>query len=130
MRRLLGIAAGLAIAACLAMGFGWIFIWWTGLSGAQAGEVLLLYVAAVILLAGLFVAGELIPARSLAYYVVAGGAVFLAVDVIVWWHFGIMPAARFVRGGFVPAAIVGLVIGVIYRVVAVPTAALPRDPPA
>lgn len=115
MKRLAGIIGGLLVIVVIALAFCWTFIWWTGLSGARADEVLLLYAAATAILGGLFMAGLLIPVRGHAYYIIAGATVFLAVDFIVWWRTGITPAARFVRGGFVPAAIMGMVLGPVFR---------------
>lgn len=130
MRRLFRIILGLVIIAAIAMAFGWTFTWWFGLAPARALEVLLLFAAAMVIVSGLFIAGELIPFRGHAYYVIAGGAVFLATDVVIWWRFGIMPGPKFFQDGFVPAAIMGIFLGPIYRGVAMQKPALPRDPKA
>ena len=120
----------ICIMAALAMGFGWLFCWWSGLGGEAMKDVLLIYAAATGMALTLFLGGHVFRITSQAYYIVIGGAIFLAVDLLVWQHTGIMPAAKFVRGGFLPAAIIGFVLGIIYRVVAVPTPALPHRPDA
>ena len=51
-------------------------------------------------------------------------SVFLAVDFLVWQRTGIMPHVKFGRGGFVPAAVMGMAAAVLYRVAVV------RDVPA
>jgi hypothetical protein len=50
--------------------------------------------------------------------------------LLVWQRFGLMPSAKFLRGGFPPAAIMGLVAGALYRAAALATPALPRPPDA
>lgn len=130
MSRVLATIAGLSLSAALAMGFGWLFCWWLGLSGDMTASVLIVYAAATAVALVLLLAGQLFRIMSHAYYIAVSGAVFLAVDLVIWQLTGIMPAARFVRGGFVPAAIMGLVIGVLFRVVAVPVPDSPRDPRA
>jgi len=130
MPRLLKIILGLVLSAVIAMGFGWLFCWWSGLQGEAMADVLLAYGMATGVALVLFPSGQLLRFTSHAYFIVTGAAVFLVVDFLVWHRTGVMPAARLVRGGFVPAAIMGLVIGVLYRVVAVPTPVLPRDPRA
>lgn len=126
----MAVVLGLLLTAVIAMGFGLLFCWWSGLSADVTASVLLVYGAATAVALLLFLAGQLFRITSHAHYIVVGGTVFLAVDFLVWQLTGIMPAARFVRGGFVPAAIMGLVIGVLYRVVAVPVPVSPRDPRA
>lgn len=125
MPRILKIILTLILIAALAMGFGIVFCWWSGLAAEAVREVLVIYAAATAVALVLFLAGHLLRVRSHAYYVVIGGAVFLAVDVLVWHRTGIMPYVKFGRGGFVPAAIVGMVAAVLYRLIAVRDAPVP-----
>jgi hypothetical protein len=116
MRRVLKIILGLVVTAAIAMAFGWAFTWKLGLAAQSAREVLLLYAAAVAVLSALLVAGTVLPVRGFGYYIIAGGIVFLAVDTIVWWRFGILPGPKFHPHGFVPAGAMGVFLGPVYRI--------------
>ena len=83
----------------------------------QFGRVLA-YAAAALAVAGVFLAGQLLRIRGHAYYVIVAGLAFLAVDAAVWWRFGIMPGPKSYQDGFVPAAIMGVFLGPLYRVIA------------
>ena len=117
-RRLLPILAALLTVSAVSLAFGWLHTVWFGFSPAEAREVLLAYAAATLLVAGLFLAGQGIGIRNHAYYIIISGLAFLAVDAAVWWRFGIMPGPKFYQDGFVPAAIMGIFLGPLYRIMA------------
>lgn len=112
------IVLAILVVVAVSMAFGWLHSYWFGYAPDKAREVLLLYAAAAAVTAGLFLAGQFIPLRGHGYYIIVGGAVFLALDAAVWWRFGIMPGPKSYQDGFVPAAIMGLFLGVVYRVIA------------
>ena len=126
----MAVVLGLLLTAVIAMGFGWLFTAWFGLSGTRQDTALAIFAGATLAVSVLFVTGQLMGMRSHAYYLICAGAVFLGVDVLNWLAFDIMPGPKFFQDGFVPAGIMGLVIGVLYRVVAVPVPVSPRDPRA
>ena len=125
MPHILNTILAIILIAALAMGFGFVFCRWSGLAGVAMREVLVIYAAATAAALVLFLAGHLFRIRSHAYYIVVGAAVFLAVDFLVWQRTGIMPHVKFGRGGFVPAAIIGMAAAVLYRLIAVRDAAAP-----
>ncbi len=108
----------LLAASSIALGFGWLHTMWFPYEAAEARDVMLVYAAATLLVAGCFLAGQFIPVKGHAYYVIIAGVVFLAVDAIIWWRFGIMPGPKSYQDGFVPAAIMGLFLGPLYRIIA------------
>ena len=112
--------------AALAFGYGFTLFW--QLDAAKTQEVLALYAMAAAAASLLFLTGQILGAKGHGYYVIMGGAVFLVLDVMVWRRFGIMPAVKFSHGGFIPAGILGVFLGPIYRIVAIPNPVLPRDP--
>jgi len=107
----------LAVSA-VSLAFGSLHIIWFGHSPEKAQEVLLAYVAATLLVAVLFLLGQVLRVRNHAYYIIISGAAFLAVDAFVWWRFGIMPGPKHYQDGFVPAAIMGIFLGPLYRIIA------------
>ena len=86
-----------------------------------------MYAGALAVAIFLFLVGQFMGISSHAYFLIVGGAVFLGLDFLVWQNFGLMPSVKFLRNGFVPSAIMGLFAGVIYGVIAIPTAERPRD---
>lgn len=128
MSRFLLTLLGLGLCAVIAMGFGLAFTQWHGMGPADSTAVLLLYAAATVLALAGFLGGQVMGVRSHAYYMVIAAALFLGVDVLVWLNYGLMPSVKFPRGGFVPAAILGVFLGPVYRVIAVPDLPMPRGP--
>lgn len=120
MSHLITIPAGIAIIVILSLGFAWGFGWWWSLPPQQMQEVYLIYAAASAAAIVLCLAGQLMKISGLAYYVIIGGAVFLALDFFIWQRFGLMPSVKFSRGGFPPAAIMGLFACTIYGIIAAP----------
>lgn len=108
------------------MGFGVAFTLFHGMAPADRASILLLYAAATVLALAGFLGGQAMGMRSLAYYMAVAAVIFLGVDALVWLGYGLMPSSRFLRGGFVPAAIMGVFVGPIYRIIAVPAPAAPR----
>lgn len=117
-RRAPAMMAALLAVSASSMAFGWLHTAWFGYAPEAAREVLLIYAAATLAVAGLFLAGQLIPVRSHAYYIVLSGLAFLAVDAVVWWRFGIMPGPKSFQDGFMPAAIMGVFLGPLYKILA------------
>jgi hypothetical protein len=117
MRVLMLMAAILGVLA-VAMGFGWLHTVWFGYAPEGTWTVLLVYAAAALAVAVLFLAGQLLRIRGHAYYVIVAGLAFLAVDAAVWWRFGIMPGPKSYQDGFVPAAIMGVFLGPLFRIIA------------
>lgn len=111
------IAAHLAVAA-VTMAFGWLHTWWFSYAPDAALNVLLIYATAAAATAELFLAGQMLRVKSQAYYIIVSALAFLAVDAAVWWRFGIMPGPKSYQDGFVPAAIMGVFLGPLYRVIA------------
>jgi hypothetical protein len=74
--------------------------------------------AATLAVAMLFLAGQLLCLRGYAYFIIVSAAAFLAVDIAVWWRFGISPGPKSYQDGFVPAAIMGVFLGPLYRIAA------------
>ena len=118
MTRTLAQAAALVAVLAVAMAFGWLHTLWFGYAPEGARTVLLAYAAAALAVAALFLAGQLLRIRGHAYYVIVAGLAFLAVDAAVWWRFGIMPGPKSYQDGFVPAAIMGVFLGPLYRIIA------------
>jgi hypothetical protein len=118
MSLIAAVAAGL-----VALGFGYLFCRWHGLGGEATSNVMLLYGLAAVAMMLLFLLGQVLGIRGHAYYIIIGGALFLGVDVLVWLDLGIMPHVRFGRGGFVPAGVMGVFLGPVFRVIA------PAPPP-
>ena len=116
--RAIAIVIAIAVVVCVSLAFGWLHTLWFGYTPEKAREVMLLYATSALVTAGLFLAGQFIPLRGHGFYVIVGGAVFLAVDAAVWWRFGIMPGPKSYQDGFVPAAIMGVFLGPVYRVIA------------
>ena len=116
--RALTLTAALLAVLAVAMGFGWLHTAWFGYAPEKARDVLLIYAAAAIAVDVLFLAGQLLRFRGHAYYVIVAGLAFLAVDAAVWWRFGIMPGPKSYQDGFVPAAIMGVFLGPLYRIIA------------
>jgi hypothetical protein len=108
LRRPLAVFAAVLLASAISMAFGWLHTLWFDYPSAAAQEVLLLFAAATLAVAGLFIAGQLARVRGHAYYVILSGVAFLAVDAVIWWRFGIMPGPKSYQDGFVPAAIMGV----------------------
>lgn len=117
-RRSLAVLAALLAVAALSMAFGYLHTWWFSYAPDGARNVLLLYAIATAAIVVLFPAGHVLRVRSHAYYIILSGLAFLAVDAVVWWHFGIMPGPKSYQDGFVPAAIMGVFLGPLYRVIA------------
>jgi hypothetical protein len=113
------ILLGLAAVSIFAIGFAVVFSWWHGLGGGGSEEIMAIYAVAIVIAALLFLIGHALRIRSDAYYIIAGGIVFLGVDYIVWQRLGLMPSVKFSRGGFVPAGILGVFLGPVYRIIAV-----------
>jgi hypothetical protein len=111
------LAAIFAVTA-ISMAFGWLHTQWFPYSPEAASNVLLFYLAAASTMTVLFLAGHLIGVRSHAFFMTVSGLVFLAVDVAVWWNFGIMPGPKSYQDGVIPAAIMGLFMGQIYKITA------------
>jgi hypothetical protein len=124
----MAVVLGLLLTAVIAMSFGWLFTVWFGFDGARQEMALTVFAGATLTVIILFLAGQLLGLRSHAYYLICAGAVFFGVDVLNWMAFDIMPGPKFFQDGFVPASIMGLFLGPLYRVVAVPLAQMPRDP--
>jgi hypothetical protein len=118
MTRALMLMAALLAVLAVAMGFGWLHTVWFAYAPEGARDVLLAYAAAATAVAVLFLAGQLLRIRGHAYDVIVGGLAFLAVDAAVWWRFGIMPGPKSYQDGFVPAAIMGVFLGPLYRIIA------------
>ena len=74
---------GFVLAAAVAMGFGWLFCWWSALHGAAMREVLVIYGGATDVALFLFLGGQPLRVTSHAFYIVIGSAVFLAVNILV-----------------------------------------------
>jgi len=110
--------AAILLAASISMAFGWLHTRWFAYSPEAAGRVLLFFAAAASASAALFLAGQFLRVKSHAYYVVVSGLAFLTVDAAVWWQFGIMPGPRSYQDGFVPAAVMGVFLGPLYRIIA------------
>lgn len=119
------IAAAAVVILCL--GFGWGFCRWWGLDDGKVRDILMIYGGAAVLALGLFLAGQFLSLRSLGYFVTMGGIVFLAVDVVVWARFGIMPGNKMLRNGFIPAGLMGVFAGALYARIALAPASAPRD---
>ena len=124
----MAVVLGLVLVTIIAMGFGWLFTAWFGLSGTQQDLALAIFAGSTFSVIVLFLAGQLLGVQSHAYYLICSGAVFLGVDVLNWLNFDIMPGPKFFQDGFVPASIMGLFLGPLYRVMAVPLEHMPRDP--
>jgi hypothetical protein len=118
MARALAVTAGVVAVVAVAMAFGWLHTAWFPYRPEGARTVLMGFAAAAAVVALLFLAGQLLRIRSHAYYIIIAGAAFLALDAAVWWRFGIMPGPKSYQDGFVPAAIMGLFLGPLYRVIA------------
>jgi hypothetical protein len=114
------IPVSIAIIMVLSLSFAWGFGWWWALPLQQMQEVYLIYAAATAAAIVLCLVGQLMRISSLAYYVIIGGAVFLALDFFIWQRLGLMPSVKFSRGGFPPAAIMGLFACTIYGIIAAP----------
>ena len=127
MKRAFNTFIAIALAAAIVMAFATTFTKWHGLGPAQASPVLMSYAGAAVLTILLFLAGQLLSIQSHAYYLIVAGAIFLGVDVLVWQEFGIMPGRKVFRDVFIPAAIMGLFLGPLYRMIAVPSAAATRS---
>lgn len=125
--RLLSALFAIVLVAAITMAFGVAFTLWHGMGQAGAASVLVLYAAAAALTILLFLAGQMMSIQSHAYYLIAAGAVFLCLDVLMWQTFGIMPGRKVFRDGFIPAAIMGLFLGPLYKLIAVPLPAMPRS---
>ena len=128
MRRLGAVFLAIIIVALMALAFGYGFTLFWRLDAAKTQEVLALYALAAAAASLLFLTGQIFGAKGHGYYVIMGGVVFLLLDVMVWRRFDIMPAVKFSHGGFIPAGILGVFLGPIYRIVAIPNPVLPRDP--
>jgi hypothetical protein len=117
-RRILPTLAAVLAVAAVSMAFGWLHTMWFDYAPERAREVLLAYAAAALSVACLFLAGQALRVRGHAYYIIISGLAFLAVDALVWWRFGIMPGPKSYQDGFVPAAIMGVFLGPLYRIIA------------
>ncbi|WP_373506117.1 hypothetical protein [Aestuariivirga sp.] len=125
LRRLATSLIGASVVTIVAMGFACAFCSWWNLDNATANTIYLMYAGALAVTIFLFLVGQFIGISSHAYFLIVGGAVFLGLDFLVWQNFGLMPSVKFLRNGFAPSAIMGLLAGVAYRVIAIP-AAMPR----
>ncbi len=110
------------LIAVMAMGFAVGFCAWWDLPADTSQNIFFIYGAATAVAILLCVAGRLMKVSSLAYCVIIGGAVFLVLDFYVWQRFGLMPSVKFSRGGFPPAAIMGLFACALYSMIADPRA--------
>ena len=117
----------LVLVAALSAGFAFGFCAWWRLPDDMARGVLVIHGGALVLALVLFVAGQAMAVRALAFYIIMGGAVFLAVDVIVWLRYGFMPGNKMLRNGFIPAGLMGVFAGALYAKIAIPAANPPRD---
>ena len=117
-RPLLATLAAVFSAVSISMAFGWLHTQWFAYLPEAAGKALLFFAAASSAMSVLFLAGQFLRVKSHAYYIVVSGLAFLAVDAAVWWHFGIMPGPKSYQDGFVPAAIMGVFLGPLYRIIA------------
>lgn len=119
-RRSLATAAALLTVAAVSIAFGLLHTWWFSYAPEAGRHVLLFFSAAAAAVMVLFLAGKALRVRHHAYYIIAAGLAFLAVDAVVWWNFGIMPGPKSYQDGFVPAAIMGVFLGPLYRMIAPP----------
>ena len=122
------IIAGILMFAIITMAFGWLYSWWFGMNPDQHAMLLMIFAAATGLAIGLFLLGQALSIDAHAYYIIVAGAVFLGADILLWLQFGIMPGPKFFQDGFMPASILGVFLGVLYRVIAVHVPPMPRDP--
>ena len=123
--RLLTTFAAVLVTATIGMGFGWLHTIWFHYSPDSAADVLGYFAMATLAVAMLFLVGQLLGLRSHAYFIIVSGAAFLAVDIAVWWRFGITPGNKSYQDGFVPAAIMGIFLGPLYKIIA--PAPYPQD---
>ncbi len=120
MSQFVKIVTGLVIVAVLALGFGLGFVAWHGLATEQRTEVFIIVGGGILAMWVLLLAGHAFGIKGDGYYITVGGLVFLGVDFILWQRLGLMPSVKFSRGGFIPAGILGVFLGPLYRIIAVP----------
>jgi sugar phosphate permease len=101
---------------------------WFGMAAAPSREVQGLIGLATLAIVILFAAGEAFGIGGHAYYLVAAGAAYLMVDLVLSFGYGITPGPRFWQSGFVPLSVIGAFLGPVYRVIAMVAPPPPRDP--
>jgi hypothetical protein len=128
MKRLLRMMAGVALVVVIPAIYVMIVGWYLAADSATLIAISQLIGTATIVATAIFIIGGLFGVERQGFYIVAGGVVFLCADLLMWQGLGIKLGVRANDDGLIPLALVGIFLGPIYRLITMPTPAMPRDP--